>query len=557
MNVVLNKTTNEMAGVTAMAFIWAQNVVYDDNGIITSGSASVAESVYGNFGKSHSKRITRENLGKVVYLAPDKKSGIFLSPTRGLTEYDAKTDTFNDVNPDDSRLKGLGLFPEPQIHTVFGDTYLLLKNLEKNGMMAVFNSTFSSKKTDLERAVVHCLHSICKDGSKITCDSFFIKSFISYLFPDIPEKSLASDSYYFNMMGDDAVKVAYFKAFVQMMRKKHPDFGKGCYVDSTPLPNDAEDNPFNALCSHGVGGTQNMMRLAIVLDQETGYPVWYEIIPGNVVDMNTLKNIMDDVLKTLDIEITNLVLDAGYTTKELLTAFPIGADKTFIARMPARKGYPFKALYDAIRKLYGRAKYEFSRGKHMYFGNMYKRTIQGVEEYAYVFIDKYNAEAKFSTYLNEHDEEEFHKLPLKEQDWISVKGGYFVLLSNKKASPKEILQEYFERMQIESFIKTSKEYLDLLPISKWTNETVRGKILSDIISTTVLLMLRKDLHDTSYSTTEVFGKGQSLMCFLSKGTVTVETPNTYVKKYYKALGVDVPTHLKVFDMQRSLAKHKL
>ena len=54
----------------------------------------------------------------------------------------------------------------------------------------------------------------------------------------------------FTMMGDDKVKTRFFQAWVKAMRRVHPEFGKGCYVDSTPLPNDAKDNPFNALCSH-------------------------------------------------------------------------------------------------------------------------------------------------------------------------------------------------------------------------------------------------------------------------------------------------------------------
>ena len=94
--------------------------------------------------------------------------------------------------------------------------------------------------------------------------------------------------------------------------------------------------------------------------------------------------------------------------------------------------------------------------------------------------------------------------------------------------------------------KTSKEYLNLMPISKWTDLTVRGKILADIINTIVLLLLRKKLKDTSFSTTAVFGKTQSLMCFRNEsGIVTVETPNKQVKQYYSMLGIKVPAHVKL------------
>lgn len=112
--------------------------------------------------------------------------------------------------------------------------------------------------------------------------------------------------------------------------------------------------------------------------------------------------------------------------------------------------------------------------------------------------------------------------------------------------PADLLSQYFCRTDIETVFKTSKEYLNLMPLSKWTDLTVRGKILADIIDTIILLLLLKKLKATSFSTTAVFGKTQSLMCFRNKsGIVTVETPNKQVKQYYSMLGVKVPSHVKL------------
>lgn len=69
------------------------------------------------------------------------------------------------------------------------------------------------------------------------------------------------------MMGDDKTKIKFFTTFVKAMRRKDPQFGKGCYVDSTPLPNDITDNPFNALSCHGVASSSVQIRLALVLDE--------------------------------------------------------------------------------------------------------------------------------------------------------------------------------------------------------------------------------------------------------------------------------------------------
>lgn len=536
-----------------MAFIKVQKVVRDENDTILSGSAAIVDTVYiGTGQKNHSKHEVREKLGKVLFLTEDKRHGVFLSPTRGLVQYDADTDTFEPVERGDPRIQDRDdLFPASEIHTIFGDSYLLLLFLEKSGLLKVLRTVFT-KDNEYERLISHILHGVLKDGSKISCDTFLQKSFASYLVSDVPLSSLRSDTTFFTFMGTDHVKVSFFKSFVETMRKTYPDFGRGCYVDSTPLPNDIEDNPFNALCRHGVTTCEVMTRLILVLDEVSGLPVWYDIIPGNVLDINTIMNTINDVADTLDIEIESLVLDAGYVSKDLLQTFHIGSTKSFIGRMPARKGFPFKTLYWEIKDQIGKGKYAFVRKRHAYFGIKKKIRLFDQDIFAYIYVDQNNALKRFSDYLVEH-EDEYEDLKVKDKDWYTVKYGYFVLLSNIDTTPKVLLSDYFCRTEIEEVFKTSKEYLDLLPLSKWTDATIRGKILHDTIDTIVLLSLRKQMKDSGISTSEIFGRTQSLMCSRKKnGIVTVETPNKQVKEYYQLLGIAIPAHVNLKTFSKSM-----
>lgn len=540
-----------------MAFIKAQKIIRDDSGRVISGSAAIVDAVYVSTGtKSHSKQQVREKLGRVLYLSDDKKEGIFQSPTRGLVEYNASSDSFSIVDRNDPRINTEELFPEPEVHTVFGDAYLLLQFLEKCGLLSVLRNVFP-KDEAYERTLCHVLHGILKDGSRISCDNFIQKSFASYVFDKIPVGSLHSDTRFFSLLGDDKVKMSFFQTFVSYMQDRDPSFGKGCYVDSTPLPNDIDDNPFNALCCHGVSSSEIMTRLVLVLDEASGLPVWYDIIPGNVLDINTVMIVVNDVADSLGIEIESLVLDAGYVSKDLVEAFHIGTDKTIIGRMPARKGYPYKTLYWEVKDLINRGKYAFVRKHHAYFGFRKEIELFGHKEYAYIYVDQYNALKRFSDYLSEH-EEEYTELKAKDKDWLTVKYGYFVLISNRDLTPKELLSEYFGRTDIEVVFKTSKEYLDLLPLSKWTNQTVRGKILHDIIDTIAFLMFRKSLTHSGRSSSEIFGKCQALMCSRnSKGIVTVETPSKQVKEYYRTLNLTVPAHVEMRKFSTSIMKGKM
>ena len=157
-----------------MAFIKAQRLILDDNGVVISGSASIIDTEYGKFGTYHAKHTVRERLGKVIWLSADKKDGIFLSPTRGLIEYCAKNDTFSPVVNDDPRLKNTNVFPRPQVHTVFGDVFLLLEFFRKTGLIKVLHTAFS-EKSDYERVLCHILHGVLRDGSRISCANFILK----------------------------------------------------------------------------------------------------------------------------------------------------------------------------------------------------------------------------------------------------------------------------------------------------------------------------------------------------------------------------------------------
>lgn len=528
-----------------MAFIKVQNLVTGEDGTINGGTASIVDVVYVAGEKFHSKQQYRERLGKIISLSTDRKSGVFMSPTRGLIEYDAIRDTFSSVERSDIRMKDhLDIYTDPEVHTVFGDSYLLMKYLEKCGLMSILRVAFG-KSENCERVLAHIIHGIMRNGSRITCDNFIVKSFASYVLDDIPISSLRTDTEFFRMMGQDSNRMKFFKTFIATMRKSNPCFGNGCYIDSTPLPNDIVDNPFNALCCHGVSSSTVQMRLVLVLDEKTGLPVWYDIIPGNVLDINTVMAVLNDVGDNLNITINSLILDAGYTSKELLGAFHIGTDKMIIGRMPNRKGYPYKTLYWNVKGMIGKGKYSFIRNKHTYFG--YKKEVKIFENpmYAYIYVDQQNALHRFQEYLLEH-EEEYAELKDKEKDWCTVKYGYFVLLSNIDTTPVKLLSQYFCRTEIETVFKTSKEYLDLLPIKKWTNETVRGKMLLDIINTIVLLQLRKEYVSSGISINEIAGRTQSLMCYRNQnGIVNVETANKKTKEYYQILGIELPSIVKI------------
>ena len=545
-----------------MAFIRVQKLKTDETGKIVSGTAAIIDVVYKPDAKYHAKQNVREKLGKVVELY-GKRKGLFQSPTRGLVVYDADLDSFSlPLTKDELATQSIDdkvintIFPATSVHTVIGDAYVLMEVMKSSGIWDVIKKAFNDRISQ-KRILCHLLHVILRDGSKITCDDFVAKSFVSYCVSEIPLASLKSDTNYFSSMGEDNSRVAFFSAYCGLMRKLNPDFGKGCFVDSTPLPNSI-DSPFNALCSHGLSATSIQMRLVMILDEKTLLPIWYDIIPGNILDIRTLQTISKDVEVSLGVKINGYTLDAGYASKELITAFDLQEEwasipeKKYLVRMPAKRGYPYKELYREMKEQFNQAKYSFVRGGHVYFGKAVTKNIFDIPVRCYVYVDKYNALKGNTDYMITHTEE-YESLTNREKNWYQVKFGYFVLIANYFKTPAEALDDYFCRTNIETSFKTDKEYLKLLPLCKWSDLTVRGKILSDIIDSIIRQKLQEKRKGSMYSLTALIGKCQSLMCFHDKNTDTVyvEPANKQVKTCYDELGIAVPTKI---DLKSYLAE---
>jgi hypothetical protein len=567
-----------------MSFLRTQNIKRDAQNNIISGSASIMNTVYDNTRAHKSKQVVLEKLGKVLWLSENGRSGIFLNPQRGLFHYDSSTGEFSSVPSDDPRLPR-EMDEKPVRHVVFGTTDLFLHFLEKLGYTEMLKNIFPTKP-DFQRVICHLAHKFLKDGSHVHVDDFIERTLLSYYATDISTGSLRCDTRYFTMMGDERVKIAFFRELVKMYRKSSPDFGKCCLIDSTPLPNDIDNNPFNALSCHGIGGAAEQTRQVLVLDKDTGIPVWYELIPGNVLDINTLTQIRNAVMEFLELEIAEYTLDAGYCSKLLIQEFfPGPTDKggqdisgsedagvqsspgqaegceqnslgsenggkqdnhgsdddsqktpgNLIVRMPARRGYPYKKLYHSKKNLFGKGKYLFTNEKHTYFGIREEAEIFGRTVNAYVYVDKENALTGFRNFLSEHGED-YDAMPLAEKDYKTVEHGYFVLLSTYVMEPKALLMEYFARTDIEGIFKTAKNYLDLLPLAKWTDRTVRGKILSDMIVVPIYLQARLQVNKANKSMTSAIGAMDASICLVNnQKRITVDYPTKKIKEIQDSL----------------------
>ena len=99
------------------------------------------------------------------------------------------------------------------------------------------------------------------------------------------------------MMGKDSLRVEFFRKLADRMKSEtarensfiqgFESFGKGCYVDSMPLPNEISWLIDEACCSHGTEGSYSQTWMFFRQDDETDLPVWYRMPPGNALNLSS------------------------------------------------------------------------------------------------------------------------------------------------------------------------------------------------------------------------------------------------------------------------------
>ena len=546
-----------------------RNIVRNDDNVIISGSASLVKNAYkpnpkGNHKGNHSKRVVVERLGKVLWIDPDDRmKGIFNSPKRGLVHYDLSLDRFTDVSPSDERLAGTKFhIEEPSIHTNFGNTYLFFSELSKTPFMSVLRKSFGENNSLYQKVLAHVAHDCLRNGAAIKCGDFLKRDVLSCILSDVSYSTLNCDSLYYQKMSDDTIKVRFFQTLLTEMRKENPEFGRGCYVDSTPLPGEAENNPFNALSNHGTGGAEMQSRLVLVLDIQTNIPMWFEIIPANVLDKSTLQSISADVKAPLGVTIFMFALDAGYARKELFEAFNRNNsmaedengnlhERSVLVRMPAANGYPHDELYVTCKPDIDNVDYVFDYEYHTFFGRRIEVNLFEQPEFAYVYVDKTQAEALIRNW-REDNYDEWCGLTRSQKEWYQVKNGFFILIGNKEQTPRDALIDYRSRAHIESFFRDAKAYLKILPMAKWDKQTVTGKIFHDIIETTIYRAYRKRVAPAHMTMSGLNVCLDSWECFRSDTLLVLKTPNVDVREALEKLGYSIPGHLEIEDLRREI-----
>ena len=219
-------------------------------------------------------------LGRVI----DLENGVFYNKKRGVFTYDINTNTYGSADP-----KYLGSLTndrrkKERLILDFGDVFLTDAFIRSIGYDKVLDAIDYGNPDTLKAMVAYY---IISEKANSHAQTWQQGSFASVLYPKADLNS-PRISDFLESLGRDEVRRAYFRAHIQWI-KDHVCDDPAIIIDSTGLPNDIHIN-LTQISNHN-GDINNEARLITAVQRDSGYPLMFRAVPGNLVCVRCLARI--------------------------------------------------------------------------------------------------------------------------------------------------------------------------------------------------------------------------------------------------------------------------
>lgn len=331
-------------------------------------------------------------------------------------------------------------------------------------------------------------------GKKLKDD--FEKSHLSSLHPDLHISDYTVKRLY--------AKIADRQDDIQSFMKSYIKEGSKLLFDGTSIFSRAED----FYCQSGYNPNHSLnpqVRLLYIFDRTSFFPVFYRMIPGNIVDRKALK----ETVISSGCHNCIIIADKGFYSKvnisflmseKLDFILPLQSNTTLITR-------DFETNIDD-RKFDGRFVF---KDRIIWYK---KYTTGNLGNYVYLFRDdqrKSMAELRFQQQLEaSYGEEE-----ITETDFFSdTRRGIYAFVSNLDQDPKSIFMSYKERWDIEQCFDYLKNSLSTSAPYQRTNENLFAWSFINHISLLyyygIIRALREKKLNNDYSASDIISIGKNV-----------------------------------------------
>ena len=465
-------------------------------------------------------------LGRVI----DLDKGVFYNKDRGVFTYDAETDTFGKADP-----KYLGSLTndrrkKQKLILDFGDSFLTDAFIKSIGYDKVLES-IGYGNVDTLKAMV--LYYIVSEKANAYAQTWQQGSFASLLYPkaDLLSPRISD---FLEALGREDIRRAYFKAHIDWVKKNISD-DPAIIIDSTGLPNDIKIN-LTQISNHN-GDINNEARLITAVQRDSGYPLMFRAVPGNIVDVSTLPRTMT-FLSEYGISADLALLDAGYFSDQNVDLL-YESEIDFVTRLPERNSNLYKEiLKKGLTGLRGKENLVKFQDRYVYIKRV-ECTVGKNHNRAYAYIGYDVAVSSDANHKAINGSRKKSK-PLDEMHEIFETSGIFILISSLPYRSDEILDVYYIRQQVEQYFDISKGISRLIPLRVHNEQRVMGHLLLCQIAATINLAIQKRMNQYFENRESMFMALRNQKCEVFADRIITYEGQSNATQYYKKLKIDYP-----------------
>lgn len=472
-------------------------------------------------------RVKKRNavyLGRVI----DIENNVFYNKERGVFTYDISTGTFGEADPAyQGNLKN-DRRKNPNLILDFGDSYFvdsLIKTMHYNEVL----DSIDYQNKDTLWAMVE--YYILSNKANMHANIWYEGSFANVLYPnaDIHSQRISK---LLDTLGSEAVRRSYFKAHIAWLKKYICD-DPAIIVDSTGLPNTIQMN-MTQISNHN-GKISNEARMITAVQRDSGYPLMFRAVPGNIVDVSTLSTTIT-TLTEYDVSTDLAMLDAGYVSEDnIAELFSAGIE--FVARLPEKNQSIYNDVLSKGLKTLKRPEHlvEFN-GRYVY-AKQVECQMGGHTAYAYLCFDVDAASDENHKAIKRSRKK---KISDSEMHQVFESSGLFVLISSLPYQSDEILTVYYTRQLVEQYFDLSKGLSRLTPLRVHTEQRVLGHILISQIAATVNLYIQKKMHSAFDDSEEMFMGLRNQKCIVYASKIVTNEGQSGATQYYNMFKMKYP-----------------
>lgn len=490
-----------------------------------------------------SKRTGSKTSVKPLYLGRviDKDAGIYKSKERGIFTFNRATGEFGSVPDDfvppdmaDNRKK------QAKLSVDFGDAFFMNEFLVSSGMMDVIDTIGYGNLDTLHAMVLFYTLS-----PMANCDAvhWYDGSVAQLLYP---KANLTSQriSDFLASIGTPEKQIAFQKAYIAFVLE-HCAPDKNILVDSTGLPNNIHF-PLTHKNIHN-GKLSNEVRLIFVVQKSTGLPLYYQAVPGNIVDVSTLSRIFLH-LDSLGIELSSCIMDAGYNSADNLDLFyenhvcKIG----YITRVGSNDKTFKKFVREQLNTIDQKENFVKYGDRYLFIVKQPVMVGANKDNPAWMYLGL-DCNRMTDEQHNLFKRAKKHALSNDEVYDAMQFGGFFGVLSGNDYTCEEILPAYYQRQAAEQIFDFAKNYTKLLPLRTNNNDTFNGHLLLSYIAASVVKMIQLRLKEVNLFYGSRLACLRNQKCIIYPNRIITFPPQKEANDTYRTFGMVCPYSIQIND----------